>query len=128
MQNRFNRQIRWLFRAPALLAIGTIAVYQVLISPLKFFLTGGMASCRFYPTCSCYTRDCLRQHGFLAGIALGLWRLLKCHPFHPGGFDPVPERPFRRCERGSMTAGVRDEPETAGNASGWGPASPGQSS
>ena len=47
-------------------------------------------TCRFEPSCSTFTEDAIAQHGFWRGCALGLRRLLRCHPFHPGGYDPVP--------------------------------------
>jgi putative membrane protein insertion efficiency factor len=47
--------------------------------------------CRFYPTCSMYMYEAIGKHGAARGVFLGLKRLLKCHPFHPGGYDPVPE-------------------------------------
>lgn len=59
--------------------------YQIALSPLI-----GPA-CRFEPTCSRYTAEAVDRHGVVRGLALGLRRLLRCHPFHPGGFDPVPE-------------------------------------
>lgn len=65
------------------LSIALIRVYQIFVSP---FLP---RSCRFYPTCSEYTLTAIRLHGPLRGILLGLRRLLRCHPFHPGGYDPV---------------------------------------
>ncbi len=80
-------------------AIALIVVYQTVFSPLKFLLFAGAGSCRFYPTCSSYARECVRRHGFVLGLGLSVWRLLKCHPFHPGGFDPAPKRLrlFARC-------------------------------
>ncbi|CAD7359412.1 MULTISPECIES: membrane protein insertion efficiency factor YidD [Staphylococcus] len=66
------------------LFIKLIRFYQRFISPLT------PPSCRFYPTCSNYTLEAIQVHGALKGSWLGLKRILKCHPFHKGGFDPVP--------------------------------------
>jgi putative membrane protein insertion efficiency factor len=60
-----------------------IRLYQLTLSP--YF--GGQ--CRFYPTCSHYAMQALARHGFWRGLGLSLVRLAKCHPFHPGGYDPV---------------------------------------
>jgi uncharacterized protein len=49
-------------------------------------------SCRFYPTCSHYGIEAFRQHGAIKGLWLTVIRILKCHPFHPGGVDLVPEK------------------------------------
>lgn len=49
------------------------------------------ANCRFYPSCSCYAHQAVEQHGALRGSSLALRRLTKCHPWNPGGFDPVPQ-------------------------------------
>jgi hypothetical protein len=66
-----------------LLSIALIRAYQIFISP---FLPG---SCRFHPTCSDYTLTAIRQYGAARGVFLGIRRLMRCHPFHPGGYDPV---------------------------------------
>ncbi len=58
--------------------------YKVLLSPIL----GN--NCRFTPTCSTYMYESIEVHGVIKGIYLGTRRLLKCHPFHPGGYDPVP--------------------------------------
>ncbi|GAB6137143.1 membrane protein insertion efficiency factor YidD [Halanaerobaculum tunisiense] len=61
-----------------------IKFYQKFISPLK-----GKSTCRFRPTCSTYARKALQKYGLLKGGWLALKRIFKCHPFHPGGYDPV---------------------------------------
>ncbi|MBR7164341.1 MAG: membrane protein insertion efficiency factor YidD [Clostridia bacterium] len=65
------------------LLIGLIRAYQRYISPLK------KPSCRFYPTCSHYAIEAISQKGALRGTLLAIRRFCKCHPFHPGGYDPV---------------------------------------
>ena len=65
------------------LLIALILFYQRFISPLK------MPSCRFYPSCSQYSVEAIQKYGVLKGVVLAGKRILKCHPFHPGGYDPV---------------------------------------
>jgi putative membrane protein insertion efficiency factor len=65
-------------------ALLAIRLYQLVLSPF----VGGQ--CRFHPTCSNYTREAIDKYGLLKGISLGGRRLLRCHPFHPGGVDHVP--------------------------------------
>ncbi|MCM3638176.1 membrane protein insertion efficiency factor YidD [Sporosarcina luteola] len=66
--------------------ISIIKIYQKIISPLT------PPSCRFYPTCSHYGVEALQKHGALKGTWLTIRRISKCHPFHEGGFDPVPDK------------------------------------
>ncbi len=61
-----------------------IFIYKRWISPLF------PPACRFYPTCSIYTSQAIDKYGIKTGALLSFKRILKCHPFHPGGFDPVP--------------------------------------
>jgi uncharacterized protein len=56
------------------------------------------ARCRFHPSCSVYALEALATHGAVRGTGLALWRLLRCHPFHPGGYDPVPPPRRRRAD------------------------------
>jgi uncharacterized protein len=65
-------------------ALLLIKGYQTALSP---FLG---AHCRFHPTCSSYTYEAIEKHGLFRGTVLGIRRLLRCHPFHAGGIDPVP--------------------------------------
>jgi len=65
-------------------ALIVIELYQVMVSPIL------APACRFFPTCSDYAHQAIVTHGFSKGILLATKRILRCHPFHPGGFDPVP--------------------------------------
>lgn len=65
-------------------ALALIKLYQLTLSPLLG------ARCRYHPTCSAYTGEAIAKYGFFKGSFLGLRRLLRCHPFHAGGIDPVP--------------------------------------
>ena len=72
-------------KSPAVLVLtGLISAYRKVISP---FLG---ANCRFYPSCSAYALEAITVHGAGRGSWLALRRLSRCHPFHPGGLDPVP--------------------------------------
>lgn len=61
-----------------------VKVYRKYISPYK------RPCCRFYPTCSKYMYDAVGKYGAVKGVYLGVKRIFRCHPFHPGGYDPVP--------------------------------------
>ncbi|MBI5638953.1 MAG: membrane protein insertion efficiency factor YidD [Nitrospirae bacterium] len=65
------------------IAIGLIKLYKYFISPL---LPGG---CRYVPSCSEYAVDAITKYGAFKGVYLSARRIARCHPFHPGGFDPV---------------------------------------
>ena len=69
----------------ARLLTAAIVAYRRYVSPAL------PARCRFYPTCSAYAQEAIAVHGASRGTALAIWRLARCHPFHPGGFDPVPD-------------------------------------
>jgi putative membrane protein insertion efficiency factor len=71
------------------LATGLILAYQRLLSPRLG------RNCRFFPSCSEYAKEAILAHGLLRGLSLGMRRLGRCHPLHPGGLDPVP-RPRAR--------------------------------
>ena len=68
----------------ARLAMAMVKFYRACISPLL------PRCCRFTPTCSQYALEALRKHGLIKGLGLSVWRILRCNPFNPGGYDPVP--------------------------------------
>ena len=67
---------------PCRLLIGMVRLYQILLSPIF----GNR--CRFYPSCSNYFIEAVRKYGIFTGSWRGVRRILRCHPFHPGGYDP----------------------------------------
>ena len=69
---------------PARMALGLLKFYKQAISPWL------PVACRYEPTCSVYAREAIERHGLARGSLLALGRLLRCHPFRKGGFDPVP--------------------------------------
>lgn len=78
----------------AAVLIALVRVYQLTLSKLILFTVGPV--CRFQPSCSHYAVACLRDHGALRGSLLSAKRLCKCHPFHPGGYDPPPPAPPKK--------------------------------
>ncbi|MBU6159777.1 MAG: membrane protein insertion efficiency factor YidD [Myxococcales bacterium] len=82
------------------LAIALITLYQRAISPML------PPACRFTPTCSEYARQAFEFHGFTRGSLLAVRRISRCHPFHPGGYDPVPDCPH--CQPASLPDTPKD--------------------
>ncbi len=81
MANELSLTVR---RVPRVALMLAVRGYQLLLSPIF----GG--SCRYYPSCSAYALEALDRHGARRGGWLALRRIARCHPFRPGGFDPVP--------------------------------------
>lgn len=79
--------LRFIFSLPRLAVIGAIRFYQRFISPAF------PPVCRFTPTCSSYALTSVQRFGVLRGGWMAARRIGRCHPFHPGGYDPVPEAP-----------------------------------
>ena len=71
-------------RWPRVVAMGLIRAYQMSLSHIM------LSQCRFTPSCSRYTYEAVERYGALRGSWMGVKRILRCHPFHPGGYDPVP--------------------------------------
>ena len=78
--------LRFLVRLPARLVVALLRVWQYLVSPVYG------PTCRFYPSCSAYALEAVDRHGLVRGGWLALRRLGRCHPWNPGGVDPVPTR------------------------------------
>lgn len=74
--------LRFLVRLPSLFLIGGVRMYQWTLGP---FLGG---NCRFHPSCSNYFIQAVEKHGAIRGAIKGIWRICRCHPFTPGGYDP----------------------------------------
>ncbi len=74
--------LRWLAHLPRRLLLGLVRVYQLIISPHL------PSSCRYTPSCSNYAIEALQKYGALKGTILAVWRVLRCHPWAPHGYDP----------------------------------------
>lgn len=74
--------LQWIWRLPGLVLIAAVRCYQLFISPLLG------QHCRYEPSCSQYFILAVRKYGAISGAARGIWRICRCHPFHPGGYDP----------------------------------------
>ena len=73
------------FNWPRLFLLSLIRLYQMTLSRAM-----SADTCRFYPSCSHYGYQAIYKHGALRGSVMAIWRVLRCNPFNPGGFDPVP--------------------------------------
>jgi len=76
--------IKFISEIPKNLTLLCITIYRRMISPLL------PPSCRYLPTCSEYALTAVQRYGFLKGGRMGIKRIARCHPWHPGGYDPVP--------------------------------------
>ena len=65
--------------------IANLRLYHNVVSPYLG------VNCRYYPSCSCYATEAVQEFGVCKGLVLAIWRLLRCHPFSAGGYDPVPQ-------------------------------------
>ena len=77
--------MKWLsalLRLPQAMVVGLVRVYQYCLSPLLG------RHCRFHPSCSEYMIQAVQKYGVIRGVCRGVWRILRCNPFHPGGYDP----------------------------------------
>ncbi len=74
--------LKWIAAIPAMLIIGAVRLYQIFLSPIFG------RQCRFHPTCSQYFIEAVQKYGVLSGSWRGVRRILRCHPFHKGGYDP----------------------------------------
>jgi putative membrane protein insertion efficiency factor len=96
----------------AAILIALVRVYQSTLSKLILWTVGPV--CRFEPSCSRYAVACLRDHGALRGSLLSFKRLCRCHPFHPGGYDPPPPAKSARCQGESGRSSPLPTPGDAG--------------
>lgn len=99
-------------RLPARIAVFLIELYRTYVSPLR------QPTCRFTPTCSQYAVEALSEYGFLRGGWLTVARLAKCAPWHPGGWDPIPERHNQRQDNRAGLAPVASDRRAEGGG-GW---------
>ncbi len=77
---------QFVFKTYSLVSRGLIAI----ISGYRYFISPWLGNrCRFYPSCSEYSQEAILKLGMAKGLALTVWRILRCHPYHPGGYDPV---------------------------------------
>ncbi len=94
--------LRFIRSLPAQTLIFCIELYRAYVSPLR------LPTCRFFPTCSEYAVESLKTHGAVKGSLLAVARLLKCAPWHSGGWDPVPERGSWRAGKQTSTEELHD--------------------
>ena len=95
------RVFRSILDVPRRTILLLIKLYQLLLRPVM------PSSCRFYPTCSEYTHEAVERFGAIRGTMLGVIRISKCHPFNPGGLDPVPDH-FSLKRKSAQAQGVQE--------------------